>query len=1244
MHGLIDEIRSALRGLLQAPLFTFVAVASLALGIGANSAIFSLIDQVILKTLPVERPGELVQLFQTGSHYGSNSGPRMHSYPRYRDFRDQSPVHAGLLCRREISLSVTFEGTSERTGGEIISGNYFDVLGVKPHLGRLITPDDDKTLGGHPVAVLGYDYWKTRFSADPSILGKDLLVNNIKLTIIGVSAPDYFGLDPTRAISLRMPVAMHREMMPSWGPGLMENRRNRWVQIFARLKPGFSPDQAKAQLQTQFSTMRQTEVTAEAFATAAPEAKSAFLKGRLDLEPAANGYSGMRRQVAQPLWILMGIVGLVLLIACTNVANLLIARSMSRRREFAVRAALGASRWRLMRPLLVESTLLSLLGGGTGLILAFSLNSLLISFLPPGSSPLRLAAAPDWRILAFTFAVAFITDIVFGLFPAISADRADAAPALKEEGRGMSTGSSGLIRKTLVGVQVALSILLLIAAGLFVKTLQNLKLTNTGLQATRLITFQAEPSLSGYSVEQIKQMMREFRQRAEALPGVTRASVATIAKMSGFEWDSNVTVEGFKHDYSRMPGPYFDAVTPGYVESMGMKILEGRDFLDSDMNSDTPAAAAPTWRACLINKKFADTYFKGRNPIGYHLGMGGDPGTQTNIEIVGVFSDAKYMDLREEVQLQVLVPLYQTGYPASMVAYVRTSSDEQAVFSQLRGLMRQLDPNLPIYAMRSFEDQIDLALSTERLMSFLASAFGIVATVLAAIGLYGVLSLAVSRRLREIGIRIALGAESYAVTMLVLREILFLIAGGVVGLALAYAIDALLLSFLPTGNSPLMLDPKPDFRIFAFTFLIASTTGLLFGLFPALTASRADTAPALKAEGRGIAGGSGILRKALVGVQVSLSILLLIAAGLFVRSLENLRNVDTGLKPSRLITFSIDPSLNGYSLERITNFQREFVARMKALPGVESVGLSSVPKMQGFEWDSTVTVEGYQAKQSENIGPFMDAVSPGYVQTMGMRILEGRDFRDNDTKNVALINKKFADKYFNGRPLGKHFGFGGDPGTKTEIEIVGVFSDARYENVRDAVPIQALIPLYTAPVPFSFVVYARATADESSLFAQSRALVRQLDPTLSIYEMRSFSDQMDQILSTERLVSFLASAFGLIATILASIGLYGVLSLAVARRLKEIGIRLALGAESTSILRLVLGEIAFLILGGIAVGIPSAILLSRYIESQLCGLKPTDPATILTAVSGIVLIALLAAWLPARRATRVNPLDVLRYD
>lgn len=782
----------ALRQFRATPLFTVVAVASLALGIGANAAIFSLIDQLLLESLPVERPGELVQLAQEGSHYGSNSGPRMHSYPIYRDFRDTSPVHAGLLARREVAMAVTFGGVAERVMGELVSGNYFEVLGVKAYRGRVLSGKEDEKKGGRPVVVLGYDYWKTRFAGDEAIVGKELLVNNYRMTVIGVSAPEFFGLDPTRSVSVRVPIEMREQLAPDSND--TEDRRSRWVQVFGRLKPGMGIERAQAQMQMQFTAIRQAEVKEAAFARAAPETVREFLKGRLVLHRAANGYSGLGREMAQPLWVLMALVGLVLMIACTNVANLLIARAMGRRKELAVRAALGASRWRLMRPLLIESTLLSLAGGVGGLGLAYALNSLLLSYLPVGQTPLRIEALPDWRVLGFSFGVALVTGMLFGLLPAWTAGRTDAGPALKEEGRSVSAGGSSWLRKGLVSAQVALSVLLLIAAGLFVRTLENLKATQSGLETRRLVTFQADLGNQGYSVERVKEFFREFRERAGAVAGVESVAVATIAKMSGNEWDSTVTVEGYKHDPERMPDPYFDAVTPGYVETMGMKILSGRDFRDSDRNTEVIGNIfRPTWKVCMINKKFADQYFAGRNPVGYHLGFGGDPGTKTDIEIVGVFSDAKYMDLREEVMPQVLVPAYETGFRMPMVAYVRTRSGEAEAFGQMRGVLREMDSGLPIYAMRSFEQQVETILARERLMGFLASVFGVVATVLAAIGLYGVLALAVRRRLREIGIRLALGAAPQGILRLVMSEVVYLVGAG---LAAGLTVAAMLSRFV----------------------------------------------------------------------------------------------------------------------------------------------------------------------------------------------------------------------------------------------------------------------------------------------------------------------------------------------------------------------------------------------------------------------------------------------------------------
>lgn len=395
-------------------------------------------------------------------------------------------------------------------------------------------------------------------------------------------------------------------------------------------------------------------------------------------------------------------------------------------------------------------------------------------------------------------------------------------------------------------------------------------------------------------------------------------------------------------------------------------------------------------------------------------------------------------------------------------------------------------------------------------------------------------------------------------------------------------------------------------------------------------------------------GSGNLLRKALVGLQVALSIILLIAAGLFVRTLQNLKQAETGLATNRLITFQMEPNLIGYSKDRTKQFMRDLISRLEASPGVSSAAVGTVAKMAANEWDNSVAVEGYQKGEKEQLSPYMDFVTPGYIKTMGMKILEGRDFRDSDSgkaETVCMINKKFAERCFKGRsPIGFHIGFGGEAGTKLNMEIVGVFSDAKYDNLRDEVPIQMMTPYYQREIPVGGVAYVRTNQDETAAFQLVQTVVKQMEPSLPIYALRSFDEQINQLISNERMLSFLAAAFGIVATILASIGLYGVLALAVARRTKEIGIRLALGAKASSVIGLVLGEILLMIAGGIAVGVPCALLLARYVESQLFGLKAADPISLGGAVGLLVSVALLAAWLPARRATRVNPIEVLHYE
>ena len=509
------DLRFAARGLRRSPLFATVAILSLALGIGANTAIFTLIDQILLRKLPVKNPDELVMLFQRGSHNGSNMGQRMHSYPIYQDYQKKAEPLSEVLCRRLVPASISVDNQTERVLAEMVSGNYFTMLGVQPALGRVFnSKEDDQVYSGHPVVVLSYDYWNTRFAGSPSVIGKKILVNDAPMEIVGVSAKGFTGLDPAESPQIRVPVLMKEAMVPDWTWVHLDDRRTRWVQVFGRLKPGYTVKSAQAPLQGLFTQVRSYEMTLPAAKGWTQYSRDQFMKGQLIVEAAAGGFSGLRNDFSTPLIVLMCMVGLVLLIACANVANLLIARAFMRQKEIAVRLSLGASRGRLVRQMLVESLVLSFAGGLVGLGLAFVLTRGLLSLVPSGGQPILVGARPDGRILAFTIALTFLTGIVFGLLPALRASRPDPWTTLKDTmGSIAGTGGSLFLRKGLVTAQVALSFLLLFGAGLFVKSLQNLRGTDTGIELDNLLSFQLAPALSGYTDQRAVQFNRDLLDR-----------------------------------------------------------------------------------------------------------------------------------------------------------------------------------------------------------------------------------------------------------------------------------------------------------------------------------------------------------------------------------------------------------------------------------------------------------------------------------------------------------------------------------------------------------------------------------------------------------------------------------------------------------------------------------------------------------------------------------------------------------
>jgi predicted permease len=834
MRDLLSDLSFAFRTFVKAPVFAGVAVLSLALGIGANTAIFTLLDQVLLRPLPVKDPQQLVQLRWEGSHYGSNTGYAAISYPMYKDFRDRNQVFSGVICRYALPLSLGLNGRGERLDGELVSGNYFQVLGVQAALGRVITPDDDRIPDGQPVAVLSYRFWMERFHGNPAVLGQNLLVNGRQLTVIGVSQAGFDGVEVGYSPKIRIPVAMKKAMTPGWAVYSLENRRGRWVNVFGRLKPGVSITQAKASLQPLFHSILEMEVREKGFEHADAYTKQQFLRSTMDVMPGSRGRSELRRHAEAPLWVLMAMVGLVLLIACANVANLLMARATGRQKEIAVRLAMGASRLRLMRQLMVESLLLALAGGAAGLLVAAWTVDLLLRLMSFGNSPLELSTVPDMRVLIFALAVSCLTGIVFGLLPALQSTRPDLAGTLKESAGAVIGGGHMRMRKALVVAQVFLSLLLLIGASLFVRSLRNLDTLDPGFRTHNVVAFSIDPRLNGYTKERTLIFYRQVLEKLRATAGVESAGFALVRVLDNDEWDSSIAVEGYQPKPGEDMSPYYNAISPGYCATLGLKLLAGREFLPSDVGS--------SHKVGIVNEKWAQKYFGGLNVVGRHFGFGGDQGTKMDIEIVGVVKDAKYDNMRDAMNAQNFVLFDQTDNLNDVTVYVRTQLKPEQMFATIRGTVHDMDANLPVYGMRTLDEQLDQSLVTERLTAFLATVFGFLATLLAAVGLYGVMAYNVGRRTREIGIRIALGAPSPSVLWLVMREVLVMLGLGVaVALPAAWGLARLVQSQLYgiAPNDPLSM---------AAATLSIVLVAVLAGYIPALRATRIDPIRALRYE------------------------------------------------------------------------------------------------------------------------------------------------------------------------------------------------------------------------------------------------------------------------------------------------------------------------------------------------------------------------------------------------------------
>jgi len=840
MESLYSDIRYAIRNLIKRPGFTVIAVSTLALGIGANTAIFTLLNAVTFKQLPVNKPEELV-LFTDSSSEGTSDGDpsagewRRLSYKSYKYFLEHDQSYQGLSAFRsgESRISVT-GGTAQsaeaaRVSSHLVSGNYFTVLGVKAFLGRVLTPEDDKP-GASPTAVMSYGYWKEHWNGDPQILNKEIFLNGKSFTVIGITPPDFFGVRVRRSPDLWVPLVFHPqiEMRESY----LDNPRVYWLNFVGRLKPGVELGQAQASA----SVLLHQFLTSEAGPQLTADYQRAIAGAYVKLAPGARGISGLRIAYSKALRTLMVIVGLVLLIACANVGNLLLSRAAARKAEISLRMALGASRVRIVRQLLTESLLLAAMGGVCGILLAQRGVQVLVT-LVARTSPLDVH--PDLGVLVFTMAVSLLAGIMFGTVPALSASKTDLTSSIKEKAsrtrrRGLRLG----LAPALVIAQVGLSMVLLAGAGLFARSLMKLQEEELGFNRDNVLLAEIDPRISGYKPKELSGLYRQILDRLKEVPGVQSATIATFAPISGQGRTSTVTVRGFA------PGPGQDTdvtdmlVSPDYGATLHIPLLMGREI---DLR-DTPA----NQKIAVVSQSFAQYFFPGENPIGrrFYFGEDDDPERSEELEIVGVVGDVKYRSAKDEPVRTAYRPILQVQDPDaySSTIEIRTTGDSASLAPMARAAVKQVDPKLPVFGVTTLRDQLNGALRQEKLVAELVSFFGLLALLLACIGLYGVMAHGVVRRTKEIGIRMALGAERRLIVWMVMREtILLVLAGIAIGVPVALGAARLVSSQL-FGMNP----ADPFSLIVAASVLIA--VACLAGFLPARKASKVNPLIALRYE------------------------------------------------------------------------------------------------------------------------------------------------------------------------------------------------------------------------------------------------------------------------------------------------------------------------------------------------------------------------------------------------------------
>jgi predicted permease len=835
----MTNLTLAFRRLFKAPFVTSVAILSLALGIGSNAAMFSLFNQLLLRPLPVPSPAELVNLAAPGPKPGSQSCNQagdcneVFSYPMFRDLQKAQTVFTGIAAHRLFGANLSYRNQTLSGEGLLVSGSYFPVLGIRPAIGRLLSPEDDQKVGESLVVVLSHSYWTNRFDRDPGVLDSTLIVNGQHLTIVGVAPEGFEGTTLGGRPQVYVPITLRGLMNPGFNQ--FHVRRTYWAYLFARLRPGVTLDEARTQLNVPYHAIV-NDVEAPLQRGMSDQTLSRFKSKLLLMEEGSRGQSSIDREAKAPLVLLLGVTGLVLLIACANIANLLLARAATRASEMAIRLSIGANRRQLIGQLLTESIVLAVCGGIAGLLVSRWTLSVIFGMLPT-EAVATLDGSIDGTVMLFAAAITVGTGLLFGLFPAWHSTRPDLLPTLKgQAGQPGGGRSARWFRTTLATAQIAISMALLACAGLFTKSLINVSRVDLGIEIEHLATFGVSPELNGYTADRSKQLFERLEDELAAQPGVVGVVAALVPSLGGSNWGNDVAVQGFKAGPDTDNNSRFNEVGPDYFRTMGISLLAGREFTRAD-RLEAPKVA-------IVNEAFAKKFNLGRDAVGKRIGSGSGSNSPLDTEIVGLAKDAKYSEVKAAIPPIFFRPYRQDDSVGNLTFYVRTAGAPEQIVQTIQRVVASVDPNLPVENLRTMPQQARENVFLDRMITTLSAGFAILATVLASVGLYGVLAYTVAQRTREIGLRMALGAAPSRVRGMILRQVgIMTVIGGAAGIA-----AALWAGRAARSNDILYQMEGYDPLVLATSIVLLGLVALGAGFIPAHRASKVDPMLALRYE------------------------------------------------------------------------------------------------------------------------------------------------------------------------------------------------------------------------------------------------------------------------------------------------------------------------------------------------------------------------------------------------------------